>query len=310
MNYFGLEETDYASPNTAKVAILPVPYESTVSYGGGTAAGPQAVNVASQQVELFDEELKLSQYKIGIETLAPLDLKPVKADNKFPFGELSLAVEAILDKKQFPIVLGGEHSLSLGPIRAVAQRYKDLSILHIDAHADLRESYDGNPYSHASAAYQFYHVLENPNLVQVGIRNISEEEHLWLEKTKPNIHTFYDYQRDSWNFPQMIDLLSDNVYLTIDVDGLDSAIMPATGTPEPGGVTWHQVTALIRQLAKRKNIVAMDVVELAPIKSFHAPDFLVAKLIYKTIGYKFENELKKLKQPEEVKSKETLSRSG
>ena len=166
---------------------------------------------------------------------------------------------------KFPISIGGEHSLSLGAVKACAQRYPDLSILQIDAHGDLRKSYDGNPYSHASVAYHIYKALPQPLITQVGIRNISQDEVNWLEEDKPNINIFWARQQDRWNLLEIVHTLSDNVYLTIDVDGLDSSVMPSTGTPEPGGMSWYQLIHLIKTLCIRKNVVGADIVELAQI---------------------------------------------
>ena len=163
--------------------------------------------------------------------------------------------------------------------------------MQIDAHGDLRKSYDGNPYSHASVAYHVYKALPQPLITQVGIRNISQEEVNWLEEDKPNINIFWARHQDRWNFHEIIHTLSDNVYLTIDVDGLDSSVMPSTGTPEPGGMSWYHLIELIKVLCIRKNVVGADIVELAPIANLHAPDFLVAKLLYKLIGYRYALEL-------------------
>lgn len=289
-NYFGLSE-EFSSPEKSKVAIVPVPYEATTSYGKGTKNGPTAILEASQQVELFDDELWIEPHKIGIQTVLPVEMAPVTAETENPFHELRDAVRPIIEFGKFPVIIGGEHSLSLGSVAACADRYPDLSILQIDAHADCRDSYEGNPYSHASVSYHIYKGLPNPLITQVGIRNISAGEIQWLEEEKPRINIFWARNQDRWNFNEIISTLSDNVYLTIDLDGLDSGIMPSTGTPEPGGMSWYQLTDLIKLLCVKRNVVAADIVELAPIKGLHAPDFLAAKLMYKLIGYKFALEL-------------------
>lgn len=289
-NYFGLPEA-LSTPQNSRVAIVPVPYEATVSYGKGTSKGPAAVLTASHQVELFDDELWVEPCKVGIQTLDAVKMKPVTGETEKPFQELRDAVKPLIEWGKFPIIVGGEHSLSLGSVAACADRYPDLSILQIDAHADLRDSYNGNPYSHASVSYHIYKGLPQPNITQVGIRNISSGEVNWLEEEKPNINIFWARNQDKWDYHEIISTLSDNVYLTIDVDGLDSGIMPSTGTPEPGGMSWYQLMELIKQLCVRKNVVAADVVELSPIKGLHGPDFLAAKLIYKIIGYKFALDL-------------------
>lgn len=290
MNYFGLE-AENASEDNAAVAIVPVPYELTTSYGKGTELGPQAILTASQQVELFDDELWNEPYKVGIETLAPVKPGAVDASTEKPFEELRTSVAHVLQKGQFPIVLGGEHALSLGPVKACIERYPNLSILQIDAHADCRKSYEGNPYSHASVTYQMHKILPSGVITQVGIRNVSAEEVHWFKEEKPGINIFWAREKDNWNFAKVVETLTDDVYLTIDVDGLDSGIMPSTGTPEPGGMSWQQLTDLIRILCQKKNVVAADIVELSPIEGLHAPDFLVAKLLYKLIGYRFADKL-------------------
>ncbi|CAN5141311.1 agmatinase [soil metagenome] len=290
-NYFGLAE-EFSNKDNSKVVIVPVPYEATVSYGKGTSKGPAAVLHASQQVELFDDELWVEPHKIGIYTHEAVNMEPVIGEETpTAFQPLYDAVSPIIESSKFPICIGGEHSLSLGAIKACAKRYPDLSILQIDAHGDLRKSYDGNPYSHASVAYHIYKALPQPLITQVGIRNISQEEVTWLEEDKPNINIFWARHQDRWNFHEIIHTLSDNVYLTIDVDGLDSSVMPSTGTPEPGGMSWYHLIELVKVLCIRKNVVGADIVELSPIPNLHAPDFLVAKLLYKLIGYRYALEL-------------------
>lgn len=288
--YYGVPD-EYASSENARVAIVPVPYEATVSYGHGTSTAPDAILEASQQVELFDDELWIEPYKVGIHTAPAVIMPTVNGDTEQPFHQLREAITPLIEFNKFPIIIGGEHSLTLGSVKACIDRYPDLSILQIDAHADCRDSYDGNPYSHASVSYHLYKALPQPLITQVGIRNISIGEVEWMEQEKPNINIFWARHQDKWNFNDIINTLSDNVYLTIDIDGLDSSIMPATGTPEPGGMTWYQTMELIKQLCVKKNVVAADVVEFSPIPTFHAPSFLVAKLIYKLIGYRFALEL-------------------
>jgi agmatinase len=290
LTYFGLPE-EYSSQESSRVVVVPVPYEATTSYGKGTKDGPQAVLMASQEVETFDDELWIEPFKIGIQTGDEVNMKAVTDATEKPFQELYEVVSPLIEFDKFPVIIGGEHSLSLGAIRACAERFPDLSVLQIDAHADLRASFEGNKYSHASVAYHIYQTLPQPLITQVGIRNISGEEVAWMEETAPNINIFWARQQSHWNFHEMVHTLSDNVYLTIDVDGIDPGIMPATGTPEPGGMSWYQVIELIKLLCVRKNVVAADIVELAPIKNLHAPDFLVAKLLYKLIGYRFAMEL-------------------
>lgn len=289
-NFLGLPE-NLSTPENAKVMIVPVPYEATTSYGQGTSRGPAAILEASQQVELFDDELWEEPFKIGIHTTEPIEMKTVDRYVPKPFEELYEQVKRLININKFPIILGGEHSLTVGAVKACAEQYKDLSILQIDAHCDLRPEYEGNPYSHASVSYQLYHLLPKPLITQVGIRNVSAEEVRWLETEYPNVNIYWARQQERWNFQEIINTLSDNVYLTIDVDGLDPSIMPATGTPEPGGINWYQLMELVKLVCVKRNVVAADIVELSPIPGFHAPDFLAAKLAYKLIGYRFALDL-------------------
>lgn len=289
-DFLGLPKK-YSNKGTARVHIIPVPYEATTSYGKGTANGPRAIFEASQEVELFDDELWAEPFKIGVHSAEPIVMKKQEPTAQKPFQELYEHIKPLIETDRFPIVVGGEHSLTLGAIRACAERYKDLSVLQIDAHCDLRPAYEGNPYSHASVAYRIYETLSKPLITQVGIRNVSWEEVKWMEEEHPKINIYWARNQDKWNFQEIVNSLSNNVYLTIDVDGLDSGIMPATGTPEPGGMTWYQLMELIKLLCVRKNVVAADVVELAPINGLHAPNFLAAKMIYKLIGYRFALDL-------------------
>lgn len=289
-NFLGLS-AKYASSASARVHIIPCPYEHTTSYGKGTANGPKAILDASQEVELFDDELWTEPFKIGVHTADPVSIPKVEAGDSAPFQSVYEVVKPLVDNDKFPLILGGEHSLTLGAVRACAERYKDLSILQVDAHCDLRPSYDGNPFSHASISYRLYEHLPKPLITQVGIRNVSWQEARWMETESPKINIFWARMQDKWNFNEIVNTLSDNVYLTIDVDGLDSSIMPSTGTPEPGGMNWYQLMELIKHVCVRKNVVGADIVELAPIPGLHAPDFLTAKLAYKLIGYRFALEL-------------------
>jgi agmatinase len=290
VNFFGLPER-YSTHERSQVVIIPVPYEATTSYGKGTKNGPKAVMAASQEVELFDDELWLEPYKIGIQTAPEVTMTAATKTTKQPFKDLYKTVLPLVEFGKFPIIIGGERSLSLGGVQACIERYPNLSVLQISAHSDLRESYQGNPYSHASVSHQLYHTLPEPILTQVGVRNISAEAAAWLETEKPTINIFWARKQNRWDLREIVQTLSKNVYLTIDVSALDPSIMPSTGTPEPGGLSWQQLTDLVKMVCIRKNVVAADIVELAPIKGLHAPDFLVAKLLYKLIGYRFALDL-------------------
>ena len=268
-----------------KVVVVPFGLEKTVSYGGGTKNGPKEIIKASHQVELYDEELNYEPYKkIGIKTLKPFKID--KNINK-ALKKISLINENILNKKKFPLVLGGEHSITPGCIIPFTKKFKNICLLHFDAHADLRESYLGEKYSHASAIRRCLD-YKNVSLISFGIRNISEGEIPFLKKNSKRINIFWAKDKKKWNlntFKKMIK--NKTVYLTFDVDGFDSSIMPATGTPEPGGLFWNESLEIIKIAAKNSNIVGADINELSPIKGFNSYNFLVAKLAYKILAYKF-----------------------
>ena len=268
-----------------KVIVIPFGLEKTVSYGSGTKNGPKEIIKASHQVELYDEELNCEPFKkIGIKTLKPFKID--KNINK-ALGKISKINENILNQNIFPLTLGGEHSITPGCIAPFAKKYKNLCILHFDAHADLRESYNGEKYSHASAIRR---CLDNKNvsLISFGIRNISKSEIPFLKKNKSRINIFWAKDKAQWNLNSFKKLIKNKtVYLTFDVDGLDSSIMPATGTPEPGGLLWDETLEIIKIAMKNSKVVGADINELAPIKGFNSYNFLVAKLAYKILTYKF-----------------------
>ena len=269
-----------------KVVIIPFGLEKTVSYGGGTKNGPKEIIKASHQVELYDEELNCEPYKkIGIKTLKPFK---INKNIKKALKKMSDINEEILNKKLFPVTLGGEHSITPGCIAPFVKKYKQLCLLHFDAHADLRESYNGEKFSHASAIKRCLD-HKNVSLISFGIRNISKSEIPYLKKNSSRINIFWSKDKLKWNLNKFKKLIKNKtVYLTFDVDGLDSSIMPATGTPEPGGLLWDETLNIIKIAAKNSNIVGADVNELSPIKNFNSYNFLVAKLVYKIISYSFE----------------------
>ncbi|MBX6363656.1 MAG: agmatinase [Gemmatimonadetes bacterium] len=287
-NFLGLDEgaSDVAR---ARAVILPVPYEATVSYGAGTAGGPSAIIEASRFIELYDQELDLEPCDVGIATLPELHL--THASPADALAELRAAYDALLDAApgKFVLMLGGEHSISSAPILAWADRLaadgRRLSVLQVDAHTDLRPEYEGSPFSHASVMHR---VHERVDLVAVGIRATTKEERD-LVRARDNLHVFYAdhiHDGDGW-IDDVLGRLGDDVYISFDVDGFDPSLVPSTGTPEPGGLTWYPVLALLRRVFRERNVVAADVVELAPIPGLAAPDFLVAKLVYKMIAYRY-----------------------
>ena len=268
-----------------KVVIVPFGLEKTVSYGGGTRNGPREIIKASHQVELYDEELNCEPFrKIGIKTLKPFR---IEKNIKKALNTMSKINQEILEKKLFPMTLGGEHSITPGCIAPFTKKFKNICLLHFDAHADLRESYNGEKFSHASAIRR---CLDYPNVsvVSFGIRNISKNEVPFLKRNSKRIKIFWAKDKNKWDFNKFKKLIKNKtVYITFDVDGLDSGIMPATGTPEPGGLFWDETLDIIRIAAKNSNIVGADLNELSPIKGFNSYNFLAAKLIYKILSYKF-----------------------
>jgi len=269
-----------------KVVVVPFGLEKTVSYGGGTKNGPKEIIKASHQVELFDEELKKEPYKeIGIKTLKPF---PIKNKISSALDQLSKINEEIILKNKFPIIFGGEHSITPGSIRPFVKKYNEITLLHFDAHADLRESYNGEKFSHASAIKRCLD-FKNVKVVSFGIRNLSQPEMSFYENNRNRIEIFWGKDKKKWKLDRLENIFKDkNVYITFDVDGFDSSIMPATGTPEPGGLLWEDVLPIIKKVCQISNIVGADINELAPIKNFDSCNFLVAKLAYKILAYTFE----------------------
>jgi len=285
-NKKGFLGTDNKINKKVNVVIVPFGLEKTVSYGGGTNKGPKEIIKASHQIELFDEDLHKEPYKhIGIKTLEPFHIKKNMID---ALKQIENINKILLDKKKFPLTLGGEHSLTSGAIKPFIKKFGKICLLHFDAHADLRDSYNGNKFSHASAIRR---CLDNPNVsvISFGIRNISSSEIPFLNKNKKRIKIYWAKDKMNWNLTKFKKIIRNKkVYLTFDVDALDSSVMPATGTPEPGGLFWNETIKIIKIAAQFSDIVGADINELAPIKGFNSYNFLVAKLIYKIISYSFE----------------------
>ena len=269
-----------------QVIVVPFGLEKTVSYGGGTRNGPKEIIKASHQVELFDEELNKEPYKeIGIKTLKPFS---IKNKIKSALDQLSKINEDILSRGKFPLVFGGEHSITPGSIKPFTKKYDEITLLHFDAHADLRESYQGEKFSHASAIKRCLD-YKNLKVVSFGIRNLSKEEMDFYNENRDRIEIFWGKDKQTWDLSLLEKFFKKkNVYITFDVDGFDASIMPATGTPEPGGMLWEDVLPIIKKVCQISNIVGADINELAPIKNFDSYNFLVAKLAYKIISYSFE----------------------
>ncbi len=280
-NFLGIPPEDHTFEK-ARVLVFPVPYERTVSYGTGTRNGPSAILEASHFVEFYDDELDVEPYRAGIHTLAPW--VPEDPEPDAMVGELEAEAGRLLESGKFLFTLGGEHSISPPIIRAHARRHAGLSILHFDAHGDLREDYEGSKNSHACAARRF---IECGPTVQVGIRSISREEvEFARERRNPMIVSMREIRTGGAWWEEALARLTGSVYVTFDIDFLDGSLVPGTGTPEPGGGTYDEALAILRRLsASGRRIVGADLVEHAPLPGNRAPDFLAAKLAYKMLGY-------------------------
>ena len=270
----------------ARVVILPIPLDRTTSYVPGTRNGPHEILVASAHMELWDEETQTDVHSIGIFTLPEMEFPFASMDEVV--REIRRVTAEIVNRDKFVFILGGEHSITPAAVAAVAAKFPGVSVLQIDAHADLRDSFMGTPHNHACAMRR---TLEFARTTQVGIRSLSPEE----AAAAPTLGTqiFYDFNMRAnadW-IDRVVDSLSEHVYITIDVDGLDPAIMPATGTPEPGGLSWYETLTLLRRVIERRTVVGCDVVELSPMPGHVAPNFLCAKLVYKILSYRFGREL-------------------
>jgi agmatinase len=279
--FCGIED-NYSSWERSGIEILPVPYDLTTSYKSGTAKGPKAIIDASKYMEAYDDETGKEICKFGIHTA-----EEIKSSNPEPehiIKKVEKKISSILDAGKFPVILGGEHSITLAPVRAFKKKIKNFSVLQLDAHRDLRDSFQGSKNSHACIAKR---IIELAPLTQVGIRSLSKEE---ADKKYKNLKTFF--MKDMINnknwIEDVIDSLdSGRVYVTIDMDAFDPSIMPSVGTPEPGGMGWYETLALLKQLSRKKEVIGFDIMELAPIAGNVSPDFLTAKLVYKFLNYIF-----------------------
>jgi len=268
--------------DSSKVIILSVPYEGTVSYQPGTRHGPEAIIEASAHLELYDQELDGEPFRVGIHTT-----KPIWPDFSAPeqmIRKISLRCREYLHADKFLVVLGGEHSVTVGAVQAHREKYPQMMVLQLDAHADLRDRYHHTRWGHASTMRR---VGELCPTMAVGIRSLSREEENHVRENNLKVMFAQDIHRDPDWIGKVLEDLSNQIYVTIDLDVLDPGIMPAVGTPVPGGLTWHQILELLQQVSTKKQVVGFDVVELAPIPGQVAPDFLTAQLVYKFLGYVF-----------------------
>lgn len=284
---FGALPPELSSPAKSRIVLLPVPYESSTTYRTGCHGGPRAVIEASTNMELYDEELRCEPSEGGIYTSPPLDIVD---DAEQMLRRVEAVVSSHLERGKFVTVLGGEHSVTLGIVRALRRRHSSLSVLYLDAHADFRQSYRGNKYSHACVARR---ISELCHIVHAGVRSLSSEEAAVLEEKKAPIFWASDFRRARGANEQealigrLVESLADSVHVSIDVDAFDPSIMPAVGTPEPGGLLWDEVLNLLRAVIRAKRLVGLDLVELAPVDGFNHSEFAAARLLHKIWGYAF-----------------------
>ncbi|MFC1520876.1 agmatinase [Elusimicrobiota bacterium] len=284
-NFLGITD-NLSSLKRAKYVILPVAFERTTSYMKGTRFGPAKLLEASRQLEFFDEELKIETFKSHPIATLPI-IKPRKSETTGSFfSRIRSIVRFIYEKGKFPILLGGEHSITMAPVQALSRQYKDLSVLHFDAHADLRQDYEGTPFNHACALRRS---LEHASKgVAIGIRNIDSDEFKWAKAHKDRVKMFVHNGAYTLKdiTPKVLNALGKKVYITIDLDGFDPSIMPGVGTPQPGGIQWHEALRFFKQVFRSRDVVGFDIMELCPIPNSVVSEFTAAKLLYRLLGYK------------------------
>lgn len=279
---FGGSDNDCSTYEKSRVVIVPVPYGKTVSYKRGTEKGPAAILKASEYMELFDEELGKETYRIGIHATEELGVRDLSPEDMI--SQVEKKVSGIIRDSKFPVIIGGEHTVSIGAVKALLNSNKDLTVLYLDAHYDLRDSLHGSGLSHGCTARR---LSEMCRVILVGARSLSKEEKNFLPNPNVTIFNAYDIL-DMPNWREKIkDAVSDNIYISIDLDVFDPSIMPAVGTPEPGGFGWYEILDLLRYITQYKNVLGADIVELCPIEGITASDFMAAKLIYRLLGYNF-----------------------
>jgi len=279
-NFLGINS--HCSWEEAEVVILPVPLEMTTSYMKGTCEGSEALLLASHQVELYDDELNHETYKQGIATLAPMVLS--QSEPEMAVDSIQTNVQSILTHKKKVILIGGEHTITVGAVRAYSELYADMTVIQLDAHADLRNQYEGSPYNHACVMAR---VRESCPFVSVGIRSLSVEESKQIQEENLHVFNMHGMRRNNQWMEDSLNHVSENVYVTIDLDVFDPFVMPAVGTPEPGGMDWYQFLTYLEKIFRQKNVVGFDIVELSPRIGAEYGVFAAAKLLYRLIGYWF-----------------------
>ncbi len=278
-NFLGIPP-EFTHPERSRFVVLPLPYERTTSYMKGTRLGPQALVRASQQVELYDEETGLETWKAGVATLPP---PPAEREPAAYFRAVAAIAEPVARRGQFLMSIGGEHAITEGPLSGVRRVHSKLSVFHVDAHCDLRDTYEGSIYNHACAARRMMEYCDR--IVQVGIRSISEDEKHHTNTKKVATFRMHETRDIAALVPRVLAELGDTVYVSIDLDGLDPAVIPGVGTPQPGGLGWYELLDLLRAIVREKNVVACDIVELCPLEGQVISEFAAAKLAYRIMGY-------------------------
>lgn len=278
--FLGLDSR-FVDHEKARVAILPFPYEGGVSYGAGTAKAPDSVIEASHYLELYDEVLRIEPYRAGIITVSPPD---IPADHEAMFATVYKKIKCLIKKKKFVVLLGGDHSISVGFAKALKEKHGTLSTIQIDAHADLRDSYQGSKLNHACAMARISEVT--PHALQIGLRSMSLEEAERIESEGLCVCTMHDFRHKKFDMDIALENLPDPIFVTVDVDAFDWSVIWSTGTPEPGGFTWDEAMDLLENIFARKRVVGFDVVELSYSETDKNSAFAVAKLIYKMLGFK------------------------
>lgn len=272
---------EFAQYEGSKIVLLPVPFDLTTSYGKGSDNGPVAIVEASRQLEVWDEETKSEVYRLGIHTAEPVEASSSEA----MIRETERRVTEYLNDGKFVFVIGGEHSITPAPVKAHAEKFGSIGVLQIDAHPDLRQTFMGSPLSHACAMARVLDIPQVSTIAAVGIRSVGPEE---VDQTG-RVKTWYahDLRKSSSWIEEVVQALPKQVYITVDLDGFDPSIMPSTGTPQPGGLSWYQGLDLLAAVIRERDVIGMDMVELAPVHGVHAPDFMAAKLLYRMLSYKF-----------------------
>ncbi|MEJ2162077.1 MAG: agmatinase [Robiginitalea sp.] len=293
--FAGIPE-EFAHPETSKVVLIPVPYDGTSTWGKGADKGPEAFLEAAENLELYDIETDTEAYRHGVFLADPI-AEP--ASPEALVNQVRQTVKQYIKRNKFVTLVGGEHSLSIGSIRAFNECYDNLTVVQIDAHADLRKTYQGSPYNHACALHE---ASQTTNLIQVGIRSMDALEKTFMDTEK----TFFAQEMvtDEFWMDRALDIMSGQVFITFDLDGLDPSIMPSTGTPEPGGLLWYETLEFLRRVFEEKEVVGFDLVELCPNQQDRSADFLAAKLYYKMLSYKFSEVGNSVESWEEAENEE------